>query len=189
MRAGGETSHQGEHGGVDLTTTLYGELRKLASARMASERMPQTLQATALVNEAWLRLGADNHPDWASRAQFFSVAAEAMRRILIDRARRRQAMRHGGGQHRVETDVSDLDVADSIHCAKDDELLIALHEALEAFTGQHHEAATLIKLRYFVGMTVVEAAAAMGISKSTADRRLAFARAWLKREIERQSEG
>ena len=185
----GEDYCRSETGGrVDLTTTVYGELRRLAALWMARERMPQTLQATALVHEAWLRLGGDSQSEWINQAQYFSAAAEAMRRILIDRARRRRALPHGGNWYRIDLDVDNCDFADGISCVRADEELIALHEALDKFEGHYQLAATLIKLRYFVGMTVGEAAEVLGLSKSTAERRLAFARAWLAREMERTHE-
>ena len=172
---------------VDMTRTIYSELRKLAAARMAREYGPQTLQATALVHEAWLRVGADNHPQWASRAQFFSAAAEAMRRILVDRARKRQALRHGGGQHRIDLDDSDWDVVNQIAAPADDEMLLALHDALDRLAEGDPESADLIKMRYFAGMTVEETAEATGLAKRTVERRLSFARAWLGREMENDS--
>ncbi len=185
-----DASHRSQDGGrVDLTTTLYGELRKLAAAKMALERSPQTLQATALVHEAWLRMGGDHQPQWASRVQFFSAAAEVMRRILIDRARRRLAQRRGGGRYRIDLDAGERDFAENIICDQDDKDLIALHEALDDFATHYQQAADLVKLRYFVGMTLEEAAKVLGLSKSTAERRLAFARAWLAREMESDGEG
>ncbi|HSH09243.1 MAG TPA: ECF-type sigma factor [Oceanipulchritudo sp.] len=184
-KEGEEARRQETGGGLDLTTTVYGELRRLAAARMARERTPQTLQATALVHEAWLRMGGDSQPAWINRAHYFSAAAEAMRRILIDRARSRRALRHGGSWYRIDLEAGNCDFVDSISCEKDDEELIALHEALDHFEAHYHQAATLIKLRYFVGMTVEEAAEVLELSKSTAERRLAFARAWLAREMER----
>jgi RNA polymerase sigma factor (TIGR02999 family) len=155
---------------------------------MAGERAPQTLQATALVHEAWLRMGGDQQPDWINRAQFFAAAAEAMRRILVDRARRRQAKRHGGGQFRVDLDATGHDIDEWIEVGSGDKTIIALHDALETLAEGDEESATLIKLKYFAGMQVGEAAEAMGISSRTAERRLSFARSWLQREM-RQSEG
>jgi len=155
---------------------VYGELRKLAAARMAREPAG-TLQATALVHEAWLRLGGDEQPDWANRAQFFVAAAEAMRRILIDRARSRHAQRHGGGLQRL--DVAELEVAGPV----DDERLLAVNEALERFAAVDAPKAELVKLRYFAGFTLLEAAQALDIAEPTAKRWWAYARAWLAREI------
>ncbi len=161
----------------ELLPLVYEELRHLAAAKMAHESPGQTLQPTALVHEAWLRLvGADN-PKWDSRAHFFGAAAEAMRRILIDNARRKRALRHGGGQQRLPLDEVDLAAA-----AEDDQLL-AVHEALDKLAAQDKTKAELVKLRYFVGLTIAEAAEVLGISEPTAKRYWAYARAWLYREI------
>ena len=187
-RGDDEPGHQ--DGAEDvLTATLYHELRKVAIGRMSSERGPQTLQATALVHEAWLRLGGDHQPDWANRAQFFSAAAEAMRRILVDRARRRRALRHGGGKRRIDLDATQQEFAESIEGPVNDDLLIALHEALDQLNEVDSQSASLIKLRYFAGMTAGEAAKAFDLSQRTAERRLSHARAWLGREIKRSIPG
>lgn len=160
-----------------LLTLVYGELRKLAAAKMAHESAGQTLQPTALVHEAWLRLGADQQPDWKNRAHFFASAAEAMRRILIDRARSRHAVRHGGGLVRLNAD--DLELA----AAPDDERVLAINDALEKFALVEPQKAKLVKLRYFAGLTVEEAALSLDISEPTAKRWWAYARAWLFREM------
>lgn len=162
-----------------LSTTVYDELRKVAYAKMSQERAPITLQPTALVHEVWLRLGADKQPLWANRAQFFSAAAEAMRRILIERARKRQAIRHGGDQQRVEFD--DLDGLPP--SMDDDAHVIHLNEALEKLAQEDPEKAELVKLRFFVGLTIEEAAKTMGVSTPTIKRWWAFARSWLYREM------
>jgi RNA polymerase sigma factor (TIGR02999 family) len=164
----------------ELLPLVYDELRRLAQWQMAREAPGQTLQATALVHEAWLRLVGNNSSQWASRRHFFASAAEAMRRILIDIARRKQAARHGGGLRRTE--LGDLQLTTG---APDEELL-AVHEALDALA--HHDArkAELVKLRYFVGLTLEEAAAVLGLSERTAKRDWAYARAWLFREIDRR---
>ncbi len=160
-----------------LLHVVYHELRALARAKMAKEQPGHTLQATALVHEAWLRLG---DAQFANRAHFFAAAAEAMRRILIDRARRKQAARHGGGAtHVPEADV-DLPVAAPI--TKEDELL-ALHNALDALAAHDSRKAELVKLRYFAGLTIEEAADILGISSATAKRDWTYARAWLFRAI------
>jgi RNA polymerase sigma factor (TIGR02999 family) len=145
---------------------------------MAREPAGQTLQPTALVHEAWLRLGGDEQPTWQNRAHFFGAAAEAMRRILIDNARRRRALRHGGGQERV--DIDDLELA---AVADNDDQLLAVHEALDKLAAQDPRKAELVKLRYFAGLTIEEAALALGISEPTAKRWWTFARTWLYQEI------
>jgi len=161
---------------------VYEELRRVAAAKMASEAPGQTLQATALVHEAWLRLSGDEKRRWNDRTHFFATAAEAMRRILVDNARRKRAKRHGGGQRRVE--MRDIAAADE----EIDDRVLAVDEALEKFAALDPEKAELVKLRYFVGMTVEEAAQALGISERTAKRHWAFARAWLHEEIQAQPE-
>jgi RNA polymerase sigma factor (TIGR02999 family) len=160
-----------------LLPLVYAELRKLAASKMGRESAHQTLQPTALVHEAWLRLVGNENQHWNGRAHFFGAAAEAMRRILIEKARYRGAQRHGGGLLRV--DVSMLDVA----ATNSDEQLFAVNEALDKLAAQNPEKAELVKLRYFVGMTIAEAAEALGISEPAARRQWAFARAWLFREI------
>ena len=156
---------------------VYDELRKLAASRMANEPPGHTLQPTALVHEAWLRLAGHDSPRFQNRAHFFAAAAEAMRRILIERARRKQRVRHGGGQKRVEFNEADL------AAQSDDDQMIAVNDALDRLAAQHAREAELVKLRYFVGMTLDEAAAALNISPRTADNYWAHARAWLFREI------
>jgi RNA polymerase sigma factor (TIGR02999 family) len=160
-----------------LLPKLYDELRRLAASRMANESPGQTLQATALVHEAWLRLGDGKYDRWANRAHFFAAAAEAMRRILIENARRKRALRHGGGQKRF--DIQEVEIAAAV---EDDELL-AVHEALDKFAGQDQQKAELVKLRYFVGLTIEEAAEVMGISVATAKRWWNYSRAWLRAEM------
>jgi len=177
-RRGGESR-------VDLTTTLYGKLRKLAAARMAGQYGPQTLQATALVHEAWLRLGGDEQPQWDNRAHFFGAVAEAMRNILIDRAQRRQRIRHGGGLQRVDLETMNWERLDSSESAAFDEALLAMHEALEKFGVGDPQTAELVNLHFFTGLTIREAAEAMELSERTAKRRLAYARAWLGLEVRR----
>jgi RNA polymerase sigma factor (TIGR02999 family) len=158
-----------------LLAQLYTELRVLARAKMAREQPGHTLQATALVHEAWLRLGDQS---FENRAHFFSAAAEAMRRILIDRARRKLAACNGGGVEHVDAD----DVEIAAPTPKEDELL-AVHEALDALAGRDARKAELVKLRYFAGLSIDEAADVLGISAPTAKRDWAFARAWLYRAI------
>ena len=161
----------------ELLPLVYGELRKLAAARMAQESPGQTLQPTALVHEAWLRLVGDANPQFDGRGHFFAAAAEAMRRILIDNARRKRAARHGGGQARM--DISEIELATA---AKDDELM-AVSEALEKLGAEDKPLAELVKLRFFAGFTNKEVADVLGVSEPTVERRWAFARAWLFKEI------
>ena len=162
----------------ELLPLVYEELRKLAAQKMSREVPGQTLQPTALVHEAWLRLvGKDGQAQFKSRGHFFGAAAEAMRRILIENARRKKAQRHGGGQQRV--DIQDVDIAAA---ASDDELL-AINDALEKLAAQDKPKAELVKLRYFVGLTLEEAAELLGVSVPTAKRQWTFARAWLYAEI------
>jgi RNA polymerase sigma factor (TIGR02999 family) len=165
----------------ELLPLVYGELRKLAASKMANEPLNQTLQPTALVHEAWLRLvGNDEQAQFQNRAHFFGAAAEAMRRILIDKARRKRALRHGGDQQRVDIEGIELTAP------ADEEELLAVNEALDKLNSQNKVEAELVKLRYFVGMTLEEAAEVLGISPRTADNYWAHARAWLFREIKAQ---
>jgi RNA polymerase sigma factor (TIGR02999 family) len=157
----------------ELLPLVYQELRKLAASKMANESPNQTLQPTALVHEAWLRLTGNENVKWDGRAHFFGAAAEAMRRILIDNARRKKAVRHGGDQQRV--DIADLEIAAA---TKDDELL-AVNDALEKLAAVDKQKAELVKLRYFGGLTIDEAAEVLGISAPTAKRWWAYSRAWL----------
>jgi len=161
----------------ELLPLVYEELRRLAAYKMSNEAPGQTLQPTALVHEAWLRLTGNENVKWDGRAHFFGAAAEAMRRILIENARRKKALRHGGGQQRL--DIRDVEIAAA---ASDDELL-AINEALERFAVRDERKAELVKLRYFGGLKVEEAAKVLGISEPTAKRWWAYARAWLFREI------
>ena len=165
----------------ELLPLVYGELRKLAAAKMANEAPNQTLQPTALVHEAWVRLVGEANPQFANRAHFFAAAAEAMRRILIDKTHRKRAVRHGGDQQRV--DIEGMELA----APGDDDQLLAINDALDKLDGQNKVEAELVKLRYFVGMTLEEAAEVLGISARTADNYWAHARAWLFREIKAQS--
>jgi RNA polymerase sigma factor (TIGR02999 family) len=169
-----------------LLPLVYGELRKLAAAKMAGEAAGHTLQPTALVHEAWLRLGGDEQPDWKNRAHFFASAAEAMRRILIDRARHRMAQRHGGDFMRTSADALDHAVASP---GADDAELLDVHEALDALARHDARKAELVKQCYFVGLTLIEAATVLGISEPTARRDWSYARAWLFTEIKRLRSG
>jgi RNA polymerase sigma factor (TIGR02999 family) len=162
-----------------LLPLVYEELRRLAAQKMARENPGQTLQATALVHEAWLRLGGDRQAAWRNRAHFFAAAAEAMRRILIDNARRKNARRHGGQAERVNLDLDSLELA----AGMDDGQLLALNEALDGLAAHDTVKAELVKLRFFAGLTLAEAAKVLGLSEPTAKRYWAYARAWLYREI------
>ena len=162
---------------AELLPLVYDELRRLASHRLASERNNHTLQPTALVHEAWLKIAGNDQRDWNGRQHFFAAAAEAMRRILVDRARRRLAAKRGAGE--ICLDADDLDIPAP---APDDQLL-AMNEALEKFAALDERKAELVKLRYFVGMNFEEAAAALGIAVPTAKQWWAYARAWLRVEM------
>jgi RNA polymerase sigma factor (TIGR02999 family) len=161
----------------ELLPLVYEELRKLAASKMANEVAGHTLQPTALVHEAWLRLVGNNNPKFAGRAHFFAAAAEAMRRILIDRARSKRALRHGGGQVRVDIQQLDLTSPDA------DDQLLAVNDALDKLAAQDRIEAELVKLRYFAGLTVEDAAALLDISPRTARNYWAHARTWLYQEI------
>jgi RNA polymerase sigma factor (TIGR02999 family) len=160
-----------------LLPLVYEELRKLAACKMAGEAPGQTLQPTALVHEAWLRLAGAQDQNWDSRAHFFGAAANAMRRILVENARRKLARRHGGGQARVE--LEEFEIAAP---APDDQLL-AIDEALAKLAAVDKAKAELVNLRYFVGLTIEEAARVLGISEATAKRWWSYSRAWLYTEV------
>jgi RNA polymerase sigma factor (TIGR02999 family) len=161
-----------------LLPLVYDELRKLAAQKLAQEAPGQTLQATALVHEAYLRLvGGDEAKHWDSRGHFFAAAAEAMRRILVDSARRRQAQRRGGQAQRRELESVDVAVPGA------DAELLAVDQALARLHGIDPAKAELVKLRYFGGLTIAEAAQALGISVTTANRYWSYARAWLHEEL------
>jgi RNA polymerase sigma factor (TIGR02999 family) len=170
--------HGDLHAAEQLLPLVYDELRKLAARKLAQEKPGQTLQATALVHEAYLRLvDVDKVPHWNSRGHFFAAAAEAMRRILVETARRKKAGKHGGGRERLNLELADLPAAQG------DDKLIRLDEALARFEVHNALHAKLVKLRFFAGLTIKEAAEALGVSTATADRYWAFARAWLQREM------
>jgi len=161
----------------ELLPLVYNELRRMAAHKMAAEPAGHTLQPTALVHEAWLKLVDSPAQSWQNRAHFFGAAAEAMRRILIARARRKRAQRRGAGAPHVE--MSEVEIASP---APDDQLL-ALNDALDRFAALEPQQAELVKLRYFVGLKIEEAAEVLGISEATAKRWWAYARAWLFYEI------
>jgi RNA polymerase sigma factor (TIGR02999 family) len=165
----------------ELLPLVYGELRKLAAARMADEPDGQTLQPTALVHEAWLRLvgheqSSEGH-SWNGRGHFFGAAAEAMRRILVESARRKARARHGGQMHRI--DLTSLDLAST----SDDDAVLSVSEALDKLAARDPVGAELVKLRFFVGVSQTEAAQLLGLPERTAGRTWAFARAWLYEEL------
>jgi RNA polymerase sigma factor (TIGR02999 family) len=176
-----EAARQGDPQAADkLLPLVYAELRRVAATKMAQENPGHTLQPTALVHEAWLRLTGDEDRRWNDRTHFFAAAAEAMRRILVDNARRKRAQRHGGGQQRV--------AIPEIACAtvENDDQVLAINDALEKFAVLDPHKSELVKLRYFVGLTLEEAAGVLGISLATAKRHWVFARAWLYEEIRAQ---
>ncbi len=171
-----------EQGDLNATEQLlplvYKELRLLAAQKLAKEKPGQTLEATGLVHEAYLRLlNVDQTPHWSNRGHFFAAAAEAMRRILVDQARRKNRLKRGQGRERI-----DLDQLEIVAKGLPDDVL-RLHEALDSLARKYPAKAELVKLRYFAGLTVDEAAQALGISPATADRQWSFARAWLFREM------
>jgi RNA polymerase sigma factor (TIGR02999 family) len=165
-----------------LMPLVYDELRKLAAARLAHERPGQTLQATALVHDAYLRLigPADRDPQhWNDRGHFFAAAAEAMRRLLVERARHKKSIRHGGGQQRIDLETQLCISADG------DATVLAINDALERLRAEEPEAAQVVTLRYFAGLTIKEAAAAMNVSVRTVNRHWTYARTWLYHELEK----
>jgi RNA polymerase sigma factor (TIGR02999 family) len=177
-----EAAQRGEPSAAsELLPLVYGELRRLAAHKMAQEAPGHTLQPTALVHEAWLRLvGPEQPAHFQNRAHFFGAAAEAMRRILVDRAREKKALKRGGDLERVELDSVEL------ASPMPDEELLALDEALDRLTAVDTRAAEMVKLCFFVGLTQEEAARELGVSLATAERVWAFARAWLLREVRKE---
>jgi RNA polymerase sigma factor (TIGR02999 family) len=169
-----------------LLEVVYDELRRLAAAKMYRENPGQTLVPTALVHEAWLRLGGDQQPQWRNRSHFFAAAAESMRRILVDNARRKRAVRHGGRLERVSADATGFEMP--VQEADDDELIL-MTEALDGLAVHDPRKAELVKLKYFVGLTLEEAADTIGISHRTAKRDWAYSRAWLFNEVQRLRNG
>jgi RNA polymerase sigma factor (TIGR02999 family) len=177
--------HQGDPRAAEqLLPLVYGELRRLAASKMAHEAPGQTLQATALVHEAYLRLTGDDQPQsWNGRGHFFAAAAEAMRRILVERARHKHSRKAGGGRRRQE--LPDIELAGAGPRLD----LLALHEALTTLEQHDPRRAEVVKLRFFAGLTIAEAAEALGVSTSTADNYWAYARSWLRLEIEGRASG
>lgn len=172
-----EQIKQGDRAATErLLLLVYEDLRRLAAARLGNEKPGQTLQATALVHEAYFRLMKDGQ-DWNGRGHFFGAAAEAMRRILVENARRKQRLKHGGGRQREPVEEADL------VCELPNEELLALDDALDRLGETDPEKLQLIQLRYFAGLTNEQAAEVLGISATTAKRHWRFARSWLHREI------
>jgi RNA polymerase sigma factor (TIGR02999 family) len=178
-----QVQHGDAQAAAELLPLVYEELRRLAAHRLAHERNQQTLQPTALVHEAWLKISGNDQRAWNGRQHFFAAAAEAMRRILVDRARRRLASKRGGGGESLNADEVEIPAP-----APDDQL-IDVHEALEKFARQDPRKAELVKLRYFVGMTFEEASEILGIAIPTAKEWWAYARAWLRVELAAGSQG
>lgn len=163
-----------------LLALVYEELRRLAASKLAHEAPGQTLQPTALVHEAWIRLVGDRNPSFKDRTHFFRASAEAMRRILIDRARRKKAQRYGGGFERIDFDAGNFEFV----LPSAEQQLLAMNEALEKFVVEHPAQADLVKLRYFGGLTNEEVAQVLGVSPSTVKNYWTFSRAWLLNEME-----
>jgi RNA polymerase sigma factor (TIGR02999 family) len=173
-----EGVQEGAPGASDeLLPLVYDELRRLAAHKMAREAPGQTLQPTALVHEAWLRLSHQCRSTWKNREQFYAIAAEIMRRILVDRARRRRSRKHGGELERVELDAVDLPFIGS------DDLVLQVHDALVRLTTEDPQKAEVVKLRFFVGLGNAEIATLLDVSEKTVQRHWAFAKAWLARAI------
>ena len=162
----------------ELLPLVYEELRRLAAHKMAGEAPGQTLQPTALVHEAWLRLSHQSRSTWKNREQFYAIAAEIMRRILVDRARRRRSRKHGGEFQRVDLEAVDLPFISG------DDLVLQVHDALERLAAEDPEKAEVVKLRFFVGLEHAEIATLLDVSEKTVQRHWAFAKAWLARVIE-----
>jgi RNA polymerase sigma factor (TIGR02999 family) len=173
---------QGDAGEADkLLPLVYEELRRLAAHKMSQEKPGHTLQATALVHEAYIRLVGSGDQDWSGRTHFFACAAEAMRRILIENARRKKRIKHGGNQQKVSLDDVDIVIEEPSND------IVALDEALKKLALEDATKADLVKLRYFAGLNIPQAAKMLGISSSTADRYWSYARAWLFDEIRKTS--
>jgi len=166
----------------ELLPVVYQELRRLAAWRMAQEKQGHTLQPTALVHEAWLRLNESDRQEWRGREHFFRAAAEAMRRILVENARRKMRLRHGGQCERVDYEVIELPIA------ADDEKCLAVHEALDRLTQVDPRKADVVKMRMFIGLEVQEIATALHTSEKTVQRDWTFAKAWLSRELRKGAE-
>ena len=177
-----QIEHGDSTGAEQLLPLVYDELRKLAAARLAAEKPGQTLQATALVHEAYLRLvDVKKTQHWNSRGHFFGAAAEAMRRILVEQARRKGSLKGGGGRRKLPLDEADVPVF------SESDRILAVDEAVEKLTSDDHVIGELVKLRVFAGLSVAEAAHALGISRTTAFRYWTYARAWLRAEFSEET--
>jgi RNA polymerase sigma factor (TIGR02999 family) len=180
-----ESVHHGDTDAAErLMNLVYGELRSLAASKMSRENPEHTLQPTALVHEAWLRLSGDNNGAFLGRSHFFKAAAEAMRRILIESARRRNALKRGSGLHREDDAFEKLEFSDPAPS----EDILAIHEALDELARKDPVAADLVKLRYFTGMRMDEAASALGMPLRSTERLWSYARAWLRRWMDSEPE-
>lgn len=175
--------HQRITSAEELLPLVYDELRELAASRMSRESKTQTLQATALVHEAWLRLVKGNSNLWNNRSHFFAAAAEAMRRILIERARRKLSLKRGGKCERVN--LEDVDVADNVP----EERILLIDEAMQALENKHSELAQIVMLKFYGGLTNEEVGEMIGVTERTVRTRWAFARAWLMERIDKVSNG
>jgi len=167
----------GRNAAEELLPLVYEDLRRLAAHKMANEVPAQTLQPTALVHEAWLRLSQEYRSEWKNREQFYAVAAEVMRRLLVDRARRRRTRKHGGSLERVDLDGTE------VLSPIDDNLVLGVHDALERLSAEDPDKAQVVKLRFFVGLENAEIASLLGVSEKTVQRHWSFAKAWLARAI------
>jgi RNA polymerase sigma factor (TIGR02999 family) len=174
-----QIEHGDPHAAGQLLPLVYGELRRLAARKLAQERPGQTLQATALVHEAYLRLvGHDPEQHWDHRGHFFAAAAEAMRRIMVERYRRKRRRKHGGGRSLQDSNLDDVAGPD----ARDPLEVLAVHEALDQLAEKAPRKAELVKLRYFLGCTMAEAAQVLGVAPSTAEEDWTYSKAWLRRQ-------
>ena len=169
-----------DHASEELLPLVYQELRHLAAARMAQESAGQTLQATALVHEAWLRMVGDGDRGWQNRAHFFGAASEAMRRILVENARHKSRIKRGGGQ--IHLDIADLDLA----ATSPDEKILLINEALDQLRREEPEKARIVVMKFFGGMTNQEVAENLGVTERTVERQWAYAKAWLYQNIRNQ---
>lgn len=177
----GDIGHGESHASEELLPLVYEELRRLAAARMAQESAGHTLQATALVHEAWVRLTSGANQKWQNRAHFFGAASEAMRRILIENARRKARLKHGG--HLQRLDITDLELAE----AAPDEMILLVDAAVERFTREDPDKGKIVVLKFFGGLTNQEVAETMGVTERTVERQWAYAKAWLFQDLRKET--